>query len=79
MIGAVELWLRDVWLTLVTGVFPETAHFPDLQAATETVAGRITEKQARENLKNVGQIIKSLETNIQEALILEVFLLKLSL
>jgi len=79
MIGAVELWLRDVWLTLVTGSFPETAHFPDLHAATETVAGRITEKQARENLKNVGQIIKSLETNIQEALILEVFLLKLSL
>ena len=79
MVGAVELWLRDVWLTKVTGAFPEVAHLPQMQSSTEKVAERITEKQARENLKNVGQTIKSLETNIQEALILELLLLKLTL
>lgn len=79
MLTAIELWLRDIWLTNLTGSFPVEAHFTELQAYTETVAARITSAQATANLKTVGDTLKLLDTNVQEALILEVFLLKLAL
>ncbi len=73
----VQWWLRDVWLqTLVVG---ETLlHLPQIAGAGD-VAKRITQRQARENLVVLEQTQRLLHTNVQEALALEVGLLKLQL
>lgn len=74
---ALEWWLRDIWLlTLATG--RELLRFPRV-AGAERVAGRITCKQALENLHVLEQTQRLLHTNVQEALALEVGLLKLHL
>jgi len=71
----VQWWLRDVWLrTLAAG--ENLLKFPDLSGA-DTVARRITSRQALENLQTLEQAQRLLHTNVQEALALEVSLLKL--
>jgi DNA polymerase-3 subunit delta' len=71
----VQFWLRDVWLhTLSAG--KDLLRFPDLSGA-ERVARRISPRQARENLQTLEQTQRLLHTNVQEALALEVSLLKL--
>lgn len=72
-----ECWLRDVWLyTLAAG--KELLNFQKISGA-ETVAKRISPKQALENLQTLEQTQKLLHTNVQESLALEVGLLKLHL
>ena len=71
----VQWWLRDVWIhTLSAG--HQFLRFPEVSGA-ETVARRITPQQARENLHILEQAQRLLHTNVQEALALEVSLLKL--
>ncbi len=71
----VQWWLRDVWLrTVVVG--RELLNFPNI-AGAEAVAQRITPRQALENLQTLEQTQRLLHTNVQEALALEVGLLKL--
>jgi len=71
----VQWWLRDVWLhTLAAG--KELLKFPKISGA-EAVARRITPRQALENLQTLEQAQRLLHTNVQEALALEVSLLKL--
>jgi DNA polymerase III subunit delta' len=71
----VQWWLRDVWLhTLAAG--KDLLNFPKISGA-ETVAHRITPRQALENLQTLEQTQRLLHTNVQEALALEVGLLKL--
>lgn len=68
-------WLRDTWIhTLAIG--RDLLKFPEIEGA-EAVARRITPQQALENLKNLEQTQRLLHTNVQEALALEVGLLKL--
>ena len=74
---AVQWWLRDVWLHTLAGG-RELLNFPAL-AGAERVAGRITAQQALENLRVMEQTQRLLHTNVQEALALEVGLLKLHL
>ena len=74
---AVQWWLRDVWLHTLAGG-RELLNFPGLKGA-ERVAGRITTQQALENLHVIEQTQRLLHTNVQEALALEVGLLKLHL
>ena len=70
-------WLRDVWLhTLSSG--GELLTFPDIPGADE-VARRLNPRQAEQNLAVIEQIQRLLHTNVQEALALEVGLLKLNL
>ena len=58
---------------------PETLlAFPQL-AGTKRVAQRITPQSAMENLRIIEQLQRWLHTNVQEALALEVGLLKLQL
>jgi hypothetical protein len=52
--------------------------FPQM-AGTQRVAQRISPKQAMENLRVMEQLQRWLSTNVQEALALEVGLLKLHL
>src|SRR6185312_13967317 len=57
-----ELWLRDIWLhTLAAG--KELLNFPKMSGA-ETVANRISSKQALENLQTLEQTQKLLHTNV---------------
>jgi DNA polymerase-3 subunit delta' len=73
----VQWWLRDVWLHTLAGG-RELLNFPQLTGAAQ-VAGRITGRQALENLRVLEQTQRLLYTNVQEALALEVGLLKLHL
>jgi DNA polymerase-3 subunit delta' len=71
----VQWWLRDVWLhTLAAG--KDLLKFPKIPGA-EAVARRISPRQALENLQTLEQTQRLLHTNVQEALALEVALLKL--
>ena len=73
----VQWWLRDVWLhTLNSG--REFLNFPQIVGA-ERVAARITSQQAMENLRVAEQTQRLLYTNVQEALAIEVGLLKLQM
>jgi DNA polymerase-3 subunit delta' len=85
-----QWWLRDVWLcALGNGAHSEKAKdrarcdngrllsFPNLPGAAE-VAGRVSAHAAQENLQIMEQLQRWLHTNVQEALALEVSLLKLS-
>ncbi len=70
-----QFWLRDVWLhSLAAG--KGLLNFQKIPGA-ETVAKRISPKQALENLQTLEQTQRLLHTNVQEALALEVGLLKL--
>jgi DNA polymerase-3 subunit delta' len=72
-----QWWLRDVWLhTLAAG--EALLHLPQI-AGAEEVARRLSPRQARENLLVLEQTQRLLHTNVQEALALEVGLLKLQL
>lgn len=72
-----QWWLRDVWLhTLAAG--EALLHLPQIAGADE-VARRITPRQAQDNLLVLEQTQRLLYTNVQEALTLEVGLLKLQL
>ena len=78
LIGALQWWLRDVWLhTLAAG--DGLLSFPDLAGAAGAVAGRISSAEALSNLEEVDRLQRQLHSNVQEALALEVGLLKLKL
>ena len=81
----VQWWLRDVWLSTLRGDQPgrgapaageDGLRFADLPG-TAIVGGRLTSRQARDNLDILEQTQRLLHTNVQEALALEVSLLKL--
>ena len=72
-----QWWFRDVWLqTLAAG--EELLRLPQIAGADE-VARRLSPQQARKNLEVLEQTQRMLHTNVQEALALEVGLLKLQL
>jgi DNA polymerase-3 subunit delta' len=76
-LGLVQWWLRDVWLhTLRQGSQRELLSFPEL-AGADKVANRISPEEAQENLRTLDGLQRLLNTNVQEALALEVSLLKL--
>jgi DNA polymerase-3 subunit delta' len=82
----VQWWLRDVWLHALAQSGKRNAEcgnqesdlfsFPKI-AGAENVARRISPRQALENLQTLEHTQRLLHTNIQEALALEVGLLKL--
>lgn len=75
-LGLVQWWLRDVWL-LTLNVGGEMLSFPKL-AESGRIALRLTQAQAMENLKVIEQTQRLLHSNVQEALAIEVGLLKLN-
>ena len=72
-----QWWLRDVWFWTLAAS-EELLHLPQIAGADE-VAKRISPRQAQENLSVLEQTQRLLHTNVQEALALEVGLLKLQL
>jgi DNA polymerase III subunit delta' len=78
LIGVLHWWLRDVWLeSLAAGA--DMLSFPNLAAAAQSVARRISPAEARSNLEELDRLQRQLHSNVQEALALEVGLLKLRL
>jgi DNA polymerase III subunit delta' len=78
LIAVLHWWLRDVWLqTLALG--GEMVSFTNLAPAAQAVARRISPAEAISNLEVVDRLQRQLHTNVQEALALEVGLLKLML
>jgi DNA polymerase-3 subunit delta' len=78
LIGSIQWWLRDVWIESL-GMGGELLNLPNLGGAAKTIARRITPSDARQNLEIIDRLIRQLESNVQEALALEVGLLKLKL
>jgi len=77
LLVALQWWLRDVWLRTLP-VEGELLSFPTAASAGR-LAGRITPRQAMENLGVLERTQRLLGSNVQEALALEVGLLKLNL
>jgi DNA polymerase-3 subunit delta' len=71
----VQCWLRDVWLHTLAAR-SDLLNFPKISGA-EAVAKKISPHQALENLQAMEETQRILHTNVQEALALEVGLLKL--
>lgn len=89
VLGIVQWWLRDVWLqslnltqnghaTKNEGGSRPLLSFPQVGGTSE-VARRISPTQAAENLRTVEELQGWLHSNVQEALALEIGLLKLNL
>ena len=73
-----QRWLRDVWVQALEMKPEGLLNFP-LVPGTRQVAQRISPKEAMENLGIMEQLQRWLSTNVQEALALEVGLLRLHL
>lgn len=71
-------WLRDIWILTEHGGAHQ-AFLPQFAEATTAVARRISAQDARQNLLVIERTIRRLYTNAQEALVLEVGLLQLTL
>jgi DNA polymerase-3 subunit delta' len=78
LLNTLHWWLRDVWVLRTTND-PGIARLPDLSAQTAQLAARLSPLHALENLSVLERTRRLLETNVQEALALEVGLLKLNL
>jgi DNA polymerase III subunit delta' len=78
LLSALQWWLRDVWLQTLPAEDRSLA-LPQLKSSTRAVAGRITSPEAMENLRAMERTQWLLQGNTQEALALEVGLLKLKL
>jgi hypothetical protein len=77
-LAALQGWLRDVWLRSA-GISDELALFPALSTAAETVAARLSPREALENFRVMERTQGLLHTNVNELLALETGLLKLKL
>ena len=78
LVAGLQWWLRDVWLQALSAP-GDLLRFAPLKGATEAVARHISPKDALDNLQVLEQTQRLLHTNVQEALALEVGLLKLKL
>jgi len=77
ILTGVQFWLRDVWLqALGSG---ELLAFPALKDPTLALASRINGPGASGNLRVMERLQRQLNSNVQEALALEVGLLQLKL
>ena len=78
VLAAVQWWLRDVWLRKL-GADPTLLGFAEFTDTSDQVAARLSERDAMANLLVVEQTQRLLHSNVQEALALEVGLLRLKL
>lgn len=77
VLTGLQFWLRDVWLQSLGDTRLLT--FPALQSATASLASRVNPGAASGNLRVLERLQRQLNSNVQEALALEVGLLQLKL
>ncbi len=78
LILLLQWWMRDIWfacLKMADSMFA----LPQLREATTQLATRISASEAAENLRHLERLQRQLTTNVQEALAVEISLLKLRL
>ena len=73
-----QWWLRDIWVQTQESVDSELA-LPKFRDSTRSIASRLDPASASQNLNHLERLQRQLNTNVQEALALEVGLLKLKL
>ena len=78
LLSALQWWLRDVWLQSLD-ISNELLSFSNLAQAARAVGGRISPSDALRNIEVLEETQRLLASNVQEALALEVGLLKLKL
>lgn len=78
LLAALEWWFRDIWL-IASNIRSTELGYPELASETQAVASRVHPNDAASNLGIIAQTQRLLFSNVQEALALEVALLKLSL
>jgi DNA polymerase-3 subunit delta' len=78
LVAALQCWFRDVWLRCASHA-PSLCFFPDLAPQTDALARGLSVSEAWENIQTFERTHYLLQTNVQEALTLEVCLLKLRL
>jgi len=78
LLALLQTWLRDVWLHTL-GAGAALVAFPQFDTEARKVATRVPARDAMENLQVLERAQRLLSTNVQEALALEVSLLKLRL
>lgn len=78
LLVGLQWWLRDVWIQTLR-FNGATQTFPKVASATSTVANRIQPPQGIRNVEIIDQVLRWLSGNVQEALALEIALLKLSI
>lgn len=77
LLRILQRWLRDAWVA-AQGIDSQLLEFPEIRA-TAQVGQRLATTDAMQNLSIMEQTQRLLHTNVQEALALEVGLLKLKL
>lgn len=77
LLAGLQCWLRDIWLLTLGS--EEPLSFPGLRTGTGTLAARTNAQEAAANLKTMEKLQRQLNSNVQEALALEVGLLQLKL
>ncbi len=75
ILTGLQFWLRDVWLLSLGNA--DLLAFPNLQVGTQALASRTTPSAATANLRVLERLQRQLNSNVQEALALEVGLLQL--
>jgi DNA polymerase III subunit delta' len=78
LLQIVQWWMRDVWLE-TSRLAGELHSFPGLREVSAKIAERIGFEEATNNLRVLEGLQRLLHTNAQEALALEVNLLRLKL
>jgi len=77
VLAALQFWLRDLWLAALGD--GRLLTFPALQTTTRALASRVEAAAASGNLQVIERLQRQLNSNVQEALALEVGLLQLKL
>jgi DNA polymerase III subunit delta' len=78
LLTSIQWWFRDVWLSSL-GLGNDLLSFPQLSGSIKKVGARVRPAEAMKNLGLLEETQRLLATNVQEALALEVSLLKLKL
>ena len=77
LLAGIEWWLRDVWLATMS-LDQQQLSYPQFATQAKAVAKRVNPASAMNNLTTIEQIQRMLASNVQEALTLEVGLLRLT-
>lgn len=78
LILLLQWWMRDIWFATMR-MEDSLLALPQLRDATTQLASRVSSTEASENLRHLERVQRQLSTNVQEALAVEIGLLKLRL
>jgi DNA polymerase-3 subunit delta' len=78
LILLLQWWMRDIWFSSMK-MNDSMLALPQLRDATAQLSSRISPAEAAQNLEHLDRLQRQLNTNVQEALAVEIGLLKLRL